>query len=94
MVSLRPVCRTQEPLRTPQFEGRCPQESPKVCEVLWDGIGDGAFELSPHELVGVALRCVPREALHVQAGVGGLELPNRPGPVDRSAIPLQDQAAA
>jgi hypothetical protein len=65
-----------------------------VGEVLGDGIAEGALELGPHELIGVEFRCITREALHVEAWVGGTELPNRTGLVNRGAIPQQDNGTS
>lgn len=52
--------RAPEPVDLPTEEG------PEVEEIIRGGVGHGALELGPDELVGVELRGVAGKALHME----------------------------
>ena len=66
----------------------------EMMEIRWDGVGYGALEIAPDELVGVEFGSVTREAIEAQSRSRAQELAHENAAMLVDVVPDDDRWAA
>jgi hypothetical protein len=61
----------------------------QVLCVFWDAVGQRPFQVIPHQLIGIQLRCIGWQEMDVQPAIPAEEVGDNRGSVGQAPIPQQ-----